>query len=54
MSTEEQIAELLREADPEVRAVLAAIFGIEKKHAYQVQPVKVSEIVLESIRDAVQ
>ena len=54
MSTEDQIAELLQAADPEVRAALAAIFNIEKKHAYQMRPVKVSEIVLEAIRDTVK
>lgn len=54
MTTKEQIAKLLREASPDVRAAIAAIFRIEKEHAYHARPVRVKEQVLDAIREAVK
>lgn len=54
MTAKEQIAQLLREAEPDTRTAVAAIFRIEKEHAYQVRPIKVKDQVLDAIREAVK
>jgi hypothetical protein len=54
MTTKEQIAKLMREAQPEVRSAIAAIFRIEKEHAYQARPVRLNDQVREAIREAVK
>ena len=54
MTTKEQIAQLMHEASPDTRAAIAAIFRIEKEHAYHARPVRVKEQVLDAIREAVK
>lgn len=53
MTTKEQIAQLMRDASPDVRAAVAAIYRIEKASAYQARPIRMKEKVAEAIREAV-
>jgi len=54
MTTKEQISQLMHDASPDVRRAVAAIFRIEKEHAYQARNVRVKEQILDAIREAVQ
>lgn len=54
MTAKEQIAQLLRDAEPDTRSAVAAIFRIEKEHAYHARPVRVKEQVVDAIREAVK
>jgi hypothetical protein len=54
MTTREEIAKLMRDAPPDVRAAIAAIFRVEKEHAYHARPVRVKEQILDAIRETVK
>jgi spore maturation protein CgeB len=54
MTAKEQISQLIGDASPDTKKAIAAIFRIEKEHAYHARPVRVKEQVLEAIREAVK
>ncbi|MCP9491208.1 MAG: hypothetical protein MSC31_15225 [Solirubrobacteraceae bacterium MAG38_C4-C5] len=54
MTAKEQIAQLIREASPDTKKAIAAIFRIEKEHAYHSRPVRVKEQIIAAIREAVK
>lgn len=54
MTAKEKISQLIDEASPDTKRAIAAIFRIEKDHAYHTRPVRVKEQVLEAIREAVK
>lgn len=54
MTTREKIANLVSEAEPDVRQAMAKVYALEKQFIYQPNPRGVREQVLEVFKQAIR